>query len=224
MRAKLVIFDCDGVLVDSEPLAARVLAEALLELGLHTTVDEVDRRYRGRSISDIVKDIEGRLSGPLPPNFVPDLSARTQRAFESGLTPIEGVAGALSFIAAQGVDLCVASSGSPEKIRHSLALTGLSGFFEDRLFSATQVARGKPAPDIFEFTAKQMGHAISDCVVIEDSIPGVTGAVAAGAAVYGFVSPELSDPNTQRLLLEERGAHVFFSMNDLPGLLGHSRV
>lgn len=219
MAAELVIFDCDGVLVDSEPAAARVLTEALLDLGLETSVAEVDRLFRGRSLSDIVLEVESLLGSPVPEDFLPRLNASTQRAFEEGLVPIPGVRDVLSAIARLGIDMCVASSGSPQKIRHSLALTDLADFFEDRIFSSAQVKQGKPAPDLFLFAAKQMGHPIAGCVVIEDSIPGVTAAVAAGASVYGFVSPTLPEKTAHGLALGALGAHVFYSMQELPALL-----
>lgn len=223
MTPELVIFDCDGVLVDSEPLAARVLSEAMLELGLETSVEEVDQLFRGRSLSDIVRAIEERLGGNVPESFLPRLKSETQRAFDTGLGPIPGVHEALTEIAGRGLDMCVASSGSPEKIGHSLALTRLTSFFEDRVFSATQVQRSKPAPDLFLFAAKQMGHPIASCVVIEDSIPGVTAAVAAGARVLGFVTPSLSDPDAHRRELAQRGARVFHSMRELPALLSPAK-
>jgi HAD superfamily hydrolase (TIGR01509 family) len=225
MTPELVIFDCDGVLVDSEPLAARVLCEALLELGLEMSVDQVDQLFRGRSLPDIVLAVEallrvqGLLDGKVPEAFLPRLRAETERAFDTGLSPIPGVQAALFYLAERGVDMCVASSGSPEKIRHSLRLTDLASFFEDRVFSAVQVDRGKPAPDLFLFAARQMGHPITSSVVIEDSLPGVTGALAAGASVLGFVPPSLSDPVKQERELEKLGARVFRSMTDLPGLL-----
>lgn len=225
MAPELVIFDCDGVLVDSEPLAARVLCEALLELGLEMSVERVDQLFRGRSLPDIVLEVEQllqrekRLDARIPESFLPRLRAATEQAFDLGLSPIQGVRAALTHLVKSGVDMCVASSGSPEKIQHSLKLTELSPFFEDRIFSSAQVERGKPAPDLFLFAAQQMGHSISSSVVIEDSIPGVTGAVAAGATVLGFVSPAISDPAEHERELLERGARVFQSMEDLPGLI-----
>lgn len=219
MAVELLIFDCDGVLVDSEPLAARVLAEALLELGLPMSNDEVDHRFRGRSLSDIVVEIEALLGTPVPEYFLPKLNTKTRHAFEVELTPIQGVRSALAEFRDRGLPMCVASSGSPEKIRHSLALTDLEGFFEDRVFSASQVKRGKPAPDLFLFAAQQMGPSIASCLVIEDSIPGVVAAVAAGASVYGFASRTLPDPSAHGLALLEQGAQVFGSMEELPGLL-----
>lgn len=219
MTAELVIFDCDGVLVDSEPAAARVLAEAMLELGLETSVEDVDRRFRGRSLSDIAVQIADLLGAPLPDDFLPKLNADTQRAFDEELRPIPGVREVLASLAHLGVDMCVASSGRPEKIRHSLELTELTEFFEDRVFSASQVEHGKPAPDLFLFAAQQMGYKIADCIVIEDSVPGVTAAVSAGASVYGFVSPSFPDRTAHHLALLERGARVFHSMDELLGQL-----
>ncbi len=214
-----MIFDCDGVLVDSEPVSARVLAEALGAVGWHPLPEETDRLFRGRSIADIVTLVEKRLGRSLPPNFVSELSEATRTAFDTSLEPVPGVADALDAIAHAGLDICVASSGSPEKIRHSLSLTGLTEFFEDRIFSAVQVERGKPAPDLFRFAASRMGHSIRESIVIEDSLPGVTGAVAAGAEVLGFVSLTLTDWKQHEEALTGAGARVFHSMDELPRLL-----
>ncbi len=219
MTAKLVIFDCDGVLVDSEPIAARVLAEALVELGLDVDPREVDDRFRGRSLADIIVEVEAELGRAVPADFLPRLNEVTRRAFETSLQPVEGVRLALETIAQSGVDLCVASSGSPSKIHHSLGLTGLISFFEDRIFSAHQVDHGKPAPDLFQFAARQMGRSSEESIVVEDSIPGVTGAVAAGATVLGYCSPQLPNAEIHALALAGRGAQVFDSMAELPHLV-----
>src|SRR5690606_2544596 len=220
MAAQLLIFDCDGVPVDSEPIAARVLSEALVELGLDETPESVDAKFRGRSIADILRQIESELGRPLPSEFTATLTTTTRAAFEVSLQPVPGVRELLAELAHRGLDLCVASSGSPEKINHSLGLTELLPFFEDRIFSAFHVTRGKPAPDLFLHAAAQMGHPSPSCAMIEDSGPGVTGAVASGAQVLGYVPPGKPDLDERRRTLLDLGAPVFHAMYAVPGLIG----
>lgn len=211
----LVIFDCDGVLVDSEPPANRVLSEAIAQLGLPATFESVTERFKGRSLFDCVKLIESDLGRPVPADFLTRLNERTFAAFRDELEAVPGVRAAL-----EGLSLprCVASSGSHEKMRFTLGLTGLLPWFEPHLFSATQVEHGKPAPDLFLFAAKSMGVPAERCVVVEDSVPGVCGAVAAGMRVLGFAregSPEE---------LRAAGAEVFLQMDELlPRLTQPSR-
>lgn len=182
----LVIFDCDGVLVDSEPLAAPILAQAMRDLGLAAETDDVDRDMRGRSLRDCVREIEARLGHPVPSTFLPDLDARTREVFERELQPIPGVASLLDALARASIPSAVASSGSHEKIRTSLALTGLAGHFGERVFSASEVQSGKPAPDLFLHAAARMGVPPRSAVVIEDSGPGVRAGVAAGMRVLHY--------------------------------------
>jgi HAD superfamily hydrolase (TIGR01509 family) len=222
MGAALVIFDCDGVLVDSEPIAALVLSQALIALGLPYDLPRVDRCFRGRSLVDIVTSLEEEQGRPLPSDFVRKLNARTFVAFQKELQPIAGVAEALRLITASGRAVCVASSGTHEKMRLSLGLTGLLPFFGQRLFSASEVARGKPAPDLFEHAAKEMGCTAEESIVIEDSVPGVRAGVAAGARVLGYVSSDLPHGDEHSRALAQSGAETFSSMEQLPGLLGLS--
>ena len=209
---RLVIFDCDGVLVDSEPLANHVLADAMAQLGLEAPLDVVHERFVGRSMVDVVAGIEADLGRPLPDDWLDALQRRTFAVFERDLQPVRGVAAALDRIDAA---TCVASSGAPDKIRFTLGLTGLLERFDDRLFSATQVPRGKPFPDLFLHAAEQMGHSPDACVVIEDSLPGVKAAQAAGMTVLGFAGTELADAQE----LGAAGATVFSDMRDLAALL-----
>lgn len=220
MRVPLVIFDCDGVLVDSEPIAARVLAEALTHIGLSYDPVFVDQRFRGKSLADVIRSIEAELTHPLPPKFLTSLNEATFAAFDRELTPVEGVAAALERIVSAGAEVCVASSGSHEKIRHSLRLTKLLPFFGERLFSASEVKRGKPAPDLFEHAARSMGRPIEESWVVEDSLPGIEGGVSAGARVLGYVCPSLRDRKNHELLVTKLGATVFSSMARLPSLVG----
>jgi len=207
----LVIFDCDGVLVDTEPAANRVLAACLSELGVPTTPDEAIRDYKGLSMKRCVELIEARRGRPLPDDFVEVVHARTIAAFERGLQPIPHVETALDRIVAA---VCVASSGHHGKMKFTLTRTGLWPRFKGKIFSADDVARGKPAPDLFLRAADVMGFAPAECVVVEDSLPGVQAARAAAMRVLGYTP--LGAPGT----LAAAGAEVFHDMRALPALLG----
>lgn len=215
----LIIFDCDGVLVDSETLANRVLAAYLTELGLPTTFEDSVARYMGTSIASVRATAEADLGRPLPDDFEAELWRRDRVAFGRDLKPVAGVAAAIEAIVAGGGETCVASSGTPEKIRHSLGLTGLDGHFGTRIFSASQVAHGKPAPDLFELAARRMGAAVDDCLVIEDSPAGVTAARAAGMRVFGFTGGGHATPPLARALATAGAALVFDDMRRLSGLV-----
>ncbi|MBD3403804.1 HAD-IA family hydrolase [candidate division GN15 bacterium] len=210
MRFSLIIFDCDGVLVDSEPITNRVFCRMLNELGLEITFDETMRTFMGRTMQGCVEIIEQRLGRPAPPDFIDDYYRRILPAFEGQLQPVTGVVDALDAIT---VPTCVASSGSHEKMRTTLGLTGLLSRFDGRLFSGTEVARGKPNPDLFLYAAREMGHAPDTCAVIEDSVAGVEAAVAAGMTVFGYAGYTPPDA------LEGAGAIVFDDMRSLPELL-----
>jgi HAD superfamily hydrolase (TIGR01509 family) len=182
----LLIFDCDGVLIDSEVIACRAEAAYLAELGIAVSAEELLERYLGISMAVMLADLESRLDRSLPPlpeDFADTLRRRVATAFETELRPMPGIEAALVSLPARR---CVASSSSPERLRHSLGLTGLLAHFDPHIFSATQVARGKPAPDLFLFAAARMDATPETCVVIEDSEPGVQAAVAAGMRVIGF--------------------------------------
>lgn len=188
MTPKLVIFDNDGVLVDSERLTNAVLARRLTAIGLPTDFDEAVVRYMGRSNSDCLADVEAALGRRLPETFLGDFEAECAQMMHSELTPVAGVPELLDALDDRGVRRCVASSGTPKEIALRLSVTGLQEGFGDRVYSATMVERGKPAPDLFLHAARQMGVAVDDCVVIEDSPAGVAGAKAAGIRVLGHAS------------------------------------
>lgn len=207
---ELVIFDCDGVLVDSEPVANRVFAEALRDIGLEIDYEEVCRIFIGLSMAQCMEIVERRLGRPAPAGFVERLQARTFEAFRAELRPVPGVARALERI---DLPVCVASSGEHEKMRLSLGLTGLLHRFEGRLFSATEVARGKPHPDLFLHAARSLGARPAGCVVIEDSAPGVRAARTAGMVALGYAG------RTGGQALASAGARVFHDMEELPRLL-----
>jgi|HigsolmetaAR203D_1030402.scaffolds.fasta_scaffold00011_148 HAD superfamily hydrolase (TIGR01509 family) len=209
---RLAIFDCDGVLVDSEPIANRVFATMLCELGLQMSEAEMYQELTGRTLSDCARIVEARLGRSLPEGFLAELQERTLAAFErEGLKPIDGIHEALAAI---DMPVCVASSGELEKMRFTLGLTGLLPRFDGRLFSATQVPRGKPAPDIYLFAAASMGVAPERCVVIEDSPAGAQAGLSAGMTVLGYCA------HTPAAALRAVGVQrTFADMRELPDLL-----
>lgn len=210
---ELVIFDCDGVLVDSEPPANRVFAEMLAEHGLDLGFEGTVALLKGLSLKSCLALLATRFDLDLPDDFVDRLERRTYTAFRAELAAVPGVREA---VAGLGRPYCVASSGEIEKMRFTLGLTGLLDLFDGRLYSAEQVARGKPHPDLFLHAAAAMGHLPEACVVIEDSLPGVEAARAAGMAVFGFAGTALADAAA----LGAAGAAVFTDMARLPELLG----
>ncbi|MER7570183.1 HAD family hydrolase [Streptomyces sp. NPDC126514] len=189
MRYDLVIFDNDGVLVDSEPISNRLLAAYLTELGHSTTYEDSLRDYMGAAMHRVHDLVEERTGERLPGDFDDVFHARVFAAFERELKPVAGAEEVLAKLAADGVPYCVASSGSHERIRVGHRTTGLARWFEEeRIFSSQDVGRGKPAPDLFLYAAERMGVAPERCVVVEDSPLGVRAAVAAGMDVYGFTA------------------------------------
>ncbi|MFG2790657.1 HAD family hydrolase [Streptomyces sp. NPDC048419] len=189
MRYDLVIFDNDGVLVDSEPISNRLLAAYLTELGHPTSYEESLRDYMGSAMHRIHDLVEERTGRKLPADFDDVFHARVFAAFERDLEPVVGAVGLLEKLAADEVPYCVASSGSHERIRVGHRKTGLDRWFDEgRVFSSQDVGRGKPAPDLFLYAAERMGVAPERCVVVEDSPLGVRAANAAGMDVYGFTA------------------------------------
>ncbi|MFH9860770.1 HAD family hydrolase [Streptomyces sp. NPDC017202] len=189
MRYDLVVFDNDGVLVDSESISNRLLAAHLTELGHPTSYEDSIRDYMGSAMHRIHDLVLERTGQRLPADFDDVFHARVFAAFERELRPVAGVTDVLEKLAADGVPYCVASSGSHERIRVGHRTTGLDRWFEDaRIFSAQDVGKGKPAPDLFLYAAERMGVAPDRCVVVEDSPLGVRAAVAAGMDVYGFTA------------------------------------
>ena len=217
--AGLVIFDCDGVLIDSETIAARVHAEALEALGYAYTTDDM-RRFVGVSGRDMCRIIEEESARPLPEDYGVSTRETLWAAYHGELAAVPHVAEAVD---ALGLPVCVASSSSPESLRLSLGLVHLYERFAPHIFSATQVARGKPAPDLFLFAARQMGVPPSRCLVVEDSAAGVTGARAAGMTVLGFTGASHCGPGHGTALAQAGAAAVFDDMRRLPGLVGQHR-
>lgn len=220
MSFDLVIFDCDGVLVDSEALACVVHAEVLTAYGYPITTAQVHERFLGRSAREARAEVEAELGRVLPDDYTVELKATIDRVFGAQLQPVAGIAEVLAGLSHKK---CVASSGTPTRIRSSLTTTGLIHHFGEHLYSGLQVERGKPAPDLFLFAAAQMGADPARCVVIEDSIHGVTGAAAAGMTVFGFHGGAHCGADTAAAL-QATGAHlVFDDMQRLPGLIAAGR-
>ncbi|MCB1614950.1 MAG: HAD family hydrolase [Pseudomonadales bacterium] len=222
----LIIFDCDGVLVDSELLANRVLAAHLTRLGHSTSPDQSMRLYMGHSMKENMKKIEARFASPLPEDFLDTLQKETFRLFEQHLEAVPGVDEVLCYLNNVRRPFCVASSGDFEKLQLTLNKTGLIKYFcsqgEGRnIFSATEVAFGKPSPDLFFHAARSMGALPAQTLVIEDSVPGVNAALAAGMNVLAHLPRNLPADfrEQQKALLESSGASLFEDMRELLVLL-----
>jgi HAD superfamily hydrolase (TIGR01509 family) len=211
MNWQLVIFDCDGVLVNSEPISNRIMAEVLTENGLPMSLEDCYTHFMGRTMSDCVDILARRFGHSVAGDFVAQVRERTLEALRVEIEPVPGIAAALARIA---LPSCVASSGQMVKMRTTLQATGLLDHFGDRLFSAAGMERGKPHPDIFLHAAAAMGAEPHACAVVEDSPVGVQAGIAAGMTVFGYAA--LSD----REALAGAGARIFTDMRELPDLLG----
>jgi HAD superfamily hydrolase (TIGR01509 family) len=217
MTPSLVIFDMDGVLVDSERIANRVLHAALAEHGVTMTLEESTRSFVGRKAGWAVAHVRERFGIVLPATFEDELRSRTIAEFETGLVAVEGVPAMLDAI---GVPYCLASSSDPSRIAKSLGLCGLADRFAGRTFSASQVRNGKPAPDLFLFAAANMGAAPESCAVVEDTLVGLAAAKAAGMSAFAYAGAG----HTARAKLEATSATVFDRMAELPDLITPSRA
>ncbi|MFJ8842356.1 HAD family hydrolase [Streptomyces cyaneofuscatus] len=209
---ELVIFDCDGVLVDSERIAVRIDALVLAQLGWRLTEAEIVDRFMGRSSQAMTKDIEAHLGRSLPADWEEEFAHLYRDALAAELTPVPGVVDALDALA--HLPTCVASSGSHDKMRFTLGITGLHQRFEGRIFSATEVEHGKPAPDLFLHAAQRMGVRPEACAVVEDSQYGLQAARAAGMHAFAYAGG-MTPPHH----LEGPGTIIFDDMRALPGLL-----
>jgi HAD superfamily hydrolase (TIGR01509 family) len=214
----LVIFDCDGVLVDSELITNRVFARMINELGVHVTLEDMFEQFVGRSMAFCCDLVARMLKQPIPDSFIEQYRIRTTVALQAELKPVPGIECVLDELTAKGVPFCVASSGSHEKMQTTLGITGLLSRFEKKLFSVTEVANGKPAPDVFLYAAGKSGVPPSRCHVVEDSPTGVLAGVAAGMTVCGYCAL------TPAHRLIEAGAHYTVSeLSQLPQVWFHSR-
>jgi HAD superfamily hydrolase (TIGR01509 family) len=217
----LIIFDCDGVLVDSEVISCRAHAQVLTRHGYPITPDQVLQRFLGVSDREARQIVEAEIGRKLPDDLEAQIKQETLRFYQGDLKAIAHVGDA---IAAIGLPKCVASSGTPEKIRHGLTCAGLYEQLAPHIFSAAQVKRGKPAPDLFLFAAEQMNAAPERCIVIEDSVPGVTGARAAGMAVLGFFGGSHCSSEHEAMLRAAGAAQTFADMRQLPDLIERLRT
>lgn len=213
----LVIFDCDGVLVDSEIIFARVLGECLTEAAFPATAAEALLLGFGKNRDTLSAAVESRFGRALPDRFFEAMRERTALVLERELKPMPGVAALLTDLPAAR---CVASNGHLQRVRERLALTGLLGFFDPHVYSAIQVALGKPAPDLFLLAADRLGVAPAACVVVEDSIVGVAAAVAAGMPVVGFCGGSHCPVDHAQELIAAGCSRVFAQMSDLASYLG----
>lgn len=213
MAERLLIFDCDGVLVDSEVLAVRAEARVLVEVGFAMTEDEIANTCVGLSYPDMMALLEDRFGKPVPAGLEERIQQEAIASFPTELTEIAGIG---QLLASSTEQRCVASSGVPERIALSLGITGLDQFFqEEAIFSSTVVANGKPAPDLFLHAAEQMGFKPEDCVVIEDSPHGVTAALAAGMSVVAFTAGGHIRPSALGTLRDAGAEHFAASSSEL---------
>jgi HAD superfamily hydrolase (TIGR01509 family) len=212
---RLVIFDCDGVLVDSETISNDVLARLLSDEGLPTTLAQARRDYQGLLLGEVVRSAEAKLGRPLPTGWLARYERERAEEFHRELASVSGAAALVAGVLAAGVAVCVASQGKLEKTRLSLELTGLRRLFDERaLFSAESVPRGKPHPDLFLHAARTMGAEPAACVVVEDTPSGVTAAVAAGMRAIGYAA------DSDEAALRAAGAEIVHSLDEVPALLG----
>jgi HAD superfamily hydrolase (TIGR01509 family) len=212
---KLVIFDCDGVLVDSERISNGVLADMLSAEGLATTLTEARAAYQGLQLAQVREAAERRLGRDLDTDFLERFERERAAVFAERLEAVEGAEHAVRSVRDSGIGVCVASQAGLQKTRTSLALTGLAALFDpDALFSAAQVPRGKPHPDLFLHAAETMGAEPSRCAVVEDTASGVTAAVAAGMRAIGYTA------DSDAAALKAAGAELLDSLFELPAALG----
>lgn len=212
VEMSLVVFDCDGVLVDSEKLSAQAVLEMAAEEGIALTPAAALALIRGRKVATWVSELEARLGKPLAPDFVPEFRRRSAALFAAALRPVPHVPRMLDELT---LPICTASSAPRDKIEHTLGLTGLLPRFRGRIYSAYEVGAWKPDPGLFLHAARDLGVPADRCVVVEDSLVGVRAAVAAGMTVFGYAPPE----NGTAAALAAAGAVTFESMAALPALL-----
>jgi len=212
----LLIFDCDGVLVDSEVIAFNVLAQMLASLGKPLSLEACRRRFMGRRTPEVLAEIEQEIGCPIPPETGARAKALMFERLRRELKPVEGIKDALAHVSQP---ICVASSSAPDRIALSLEITGLAPFFGDHVFSAEQVAHGKPAPDLFLFAARSMKAAPAESIVIEDSPAGVLAARRAGMGIIGFAGASHADASLAAALHAAGAETVLTRMADLPDAL-----
>ena len=216
-NSSLIIFDCDGVLVDTELAANELLAALICAEGWEMTPQECHGRFVGKAMQAVQKEVGDHLGGALADDWYLMVKRESIRVLSEGTKAVPGVEAEILRLRQRGFPYCVASSGQIEKMQATLGCSGLLPLVEEVLFSADMVGVGKPAPDLFLHAAAEMGFATSACVVIEDSVPGVQAGVAANMRVLGYAG----DPLTDAAALSDAGATVFNDMCELPRLLDH---
>lgn len=210
MNFKCVIFDCDGVLVDSEIIGNEILISMAKAYGLEMTIDQAMANFHGKSLKNCFQQIEEKINRKLPDNFEAEFRKQSFKAFRNELKAVKGV---VDFINSLSVSYCVASSGPPEKITQNLTTTGLIDKFQNKIFSSYHINSWKPEPEIFLYAAREMGFSVEECIVIEDSVPGVIAAVKGGFKVYGYTN------ENNAKAMEKEGAIVFRSYVELAEML-----
>jgi HAD superfamily hydrolase (TIGR01509 family) len=214
-----IIFDCDGVLVDSEPLSMRADVEILRQFGIEMTEAEAHRRFVGRTFEAMLKELTAQRGTVFPENTQDLKNKRIAELYRSELQLVRGVRDALDSIRNMGLSMSIASNSPRERVKLALQLTGLNGYFKDNIITFEDVPHGKPAPDVFLLAAKKAGAKADDCIVVEDSATGVTAAVNAGCWTLGFTGTH-EDGEGHGEKLKDIGAEALFSkMADLPALV-----
>jgi HAD superfamily hydrolase (TIGR01509 family) len=219
MTQRTLIFDCDGVLVDSEPLACAVQAQQLARAGLAITGEEVALQYAGMSAADMRRAIERQLGRSLPEDHEARSAEALTKVFQHELRPVTGMPELLRELDAVGLVRAVASSSSPERLELALRLVGFWHFFAPHIFSTSMVMRGKPAPDLFLFAARALGSDPAECIVIEDSVPGIRAARLAGMMPIGFCGGSHCSPTHAKRLLDAGAEHVCCDAASLSSLI-----
>jgi len=212
MNYKCIILDCDGVLVDSEAISAKVFQQMMAELGCNLDFETILEQITGTSIKENLKFISENIDGELPAGFETEFRKRTYNAFKTDIKPIKGIHDILKKIK---VPVGVASSGPVEKIKLNLTTTNLIQYFGENIFSSFEIQSWKPDPEIYLHASKMMGFKPGECAVIEDSLPGIQAAKAGGFDIFGYATGRNKDA------FEELGAKVFFEMDELYQLLGN---
>ncbi|MCM0667481.1 HAD family hydrolase [Flavobacterium tyrosinilyticum] len=206
---KCIIFDCDGVLVDTEKIGNGILLAMAQEHGFEMELEDAYRYFNGRNLKDCFRHIEEAIDQKLPENFETQYREKSFEAFKTQVKPMEGIVDFIRNIEKLKIPYCVASSGPVDKIRLNLEVAGLLDKFEDRIFSSYQIGSWKPEPGIFLHAAAVMGFEVKECIVLEDSKAGVRAGVRGGFKVYGFANGFNNDD------LKEEGAELFYTYQEL---------
>jgi len=209
-KYKCIIFDCDGVLVDSEILGNQVMVDMAIEFGANIDLSFALKNFKGGFLKDCVQQVEGISGKPLPKNFEEQYRKRSFEIFKEKLKPVNGIQKVLDNL---DIPFCTASSGPQEKIKLNLKTTGLRHYFQDNIFSCYDIGKWKPDPAIFLYAAGVMGCQVEDCLVVEDTITGINAAVAGGFDVFGFAAHDVEED------FENKPTKVLYDMDELISML-----